>query len=423
MSVLNEYINTVYRSLSAHLSSLPADSAESADVKHSFLLLGCLVLSALDFMVSRDIVSPNNIDRERFYVTLHRLKLPSFFFSRSLSLPLSTLLAFQLGAVDPFASAPRVSAELRAALRSSKGRLLLLWASPAVSTVAWTPGAGNAASPSAWRSPSPASPARRRRPRLPRSSPRPARPYFLFLFFLSHSSSQFSLFLPTFLDFLRHAPRGSVRVDVCPWSLRVLAPSPLLLLFDLLAFQQLREARRLRSLPLDPDFDWPALLRAPEAALLRALFAALRPDALYPKYPPFLDRIPVCLHFLARQLADGRFPAVPCAHELPDDPRADRSRGEPLRFCARSAGSPRNSLAFQLSPLAEAVLSRGGEWAARRAREARFEEAGRASFLSVAALREAVEALGDRLAKRALFASRGAQTRNALRVMLVSLLA
>ena len=69
------------------------------------------------------------------------------------------------------------------------------------------------------------------------------------------------------------------------------------------------------------------------------------------------------------------------------------------------------------------MLSRGGEWAARRAREARFEEAGRASFLSVAALREAVEALGDRLEKRALFASRGAQTRNALRVMLVSLLA
>ena len=79
MSIIAEYVNSVFK-LFQTLSSSPLSSyLHHKDMEFTHLILGYLVLTAFNFMVDRDIVSPNNIDRERFYIILRRLKLPSFF--------------------------------------------------------------------------------------------------------------------------------------------------------------------------------------------------------------------------------------------------------------------------------------------------------------------------------------------------------
>ena len=82
MSIIAEYVNSVFK-LFQTLSSSPLSSfLHHKDMEFTHLILGYLVLTAFNFMVDRDIVSPNNIDRERFYIILRRLKLPSFFYMR-----------------------------------------------------------------------------------------------------------------------------------------------------------------------------------------------------------------------------------------------------------------------------------------------------------------------------------------------------
>ena len=82
MSILAGYVNSVFKSFQTVSNSPFSASLPHNDVQFTHLILGYLVLTAFNFMVDRDIVSPNNIDRERFYIILRRLKLPSFFYMR-----------------------------------------------------------------------------------------------------------------------------------------------------------------------------------------------------------------------------------------------------------------------------------------------------------------------------------------------------
>ena len=82
MSILAGYVNSVFKSFQTLSKSPFSASLPHNDIQFTHLILGYLVLTAFNFMVDRDIVSPNNIDRERFYIILRRLKLPSFFYMR-----------------------------------------------------------------------------------------------------------------------------------------------------------------------------------------------------------------------------------------------------------------------------------------------------------------------------------------------------
>lgn len=82
MSILAGYVNSVFKSFQTLSNSPFSASLPHNDIQFTHLILGYLVLTAFNFMVDRDIVSPNNIDRERFYIILRRLKLPSFFYMR-----------------------------------------------------------------------------------------------------------------------------------------------------------------------------------------------------------------------------------------------------------------------------------------------------------------------------------------------------
>ena len=82
MSVIADYINCIYYRFHNFQSMMSPSSANWNDIQFSYFVMGYTVLSAFNYMVNHDIVSPNSIDRDRFYVILRRLNLPSYFYLR-----------------------------------------------------------------------------------------------------------------------------------------------------------------------------------------------------------------------------------------------------------------------------------------------------------------------------------------------------
>ena len=82
MSVIADYINCTYYRFHNFQSMMSPSSANWNDIQFSYFVMGYTVLSAFNYMVNHDIVSPNSIDRDRFYVILRRLNLPSYFYLR-----------------------------------------------------------------------------------------------------------------------------------------------------------------------------------------------------------------------------------------------------------------------------------------------------------------------------------------------------
>lgn len=80
------------------------------------------------------------------------------------------------------------------------------------------------------------------------------------------------------MDFVKHTPVRSVIIDICPNSFRLFHESYWIIMFQMAAFKQLTEIRRLSKIMI--DFDWQTVTNGAEAKFFTQLFLSLHEDSV-----------------------------------------------------------------------------------------------------------------------------------------------